>query len=128
MNGGMNDELMTVKLSCVCGQHIEVNRSAAGQQFRCPTCDILLAVPKVTIAPKRIEANETVTSIQLTKRKLKQAIIISVTMVVGGVVLGITGLEIHKIPVLITGIAVMLLGIGWLWNVRFQIRRNHLMK
>jgi hypothetical protein len=119
---------MTVKLSCVCGQHIEVNRSAAGQKFRCPSCDILLAVPTVPITPRKNEANETVTSLQLTKRKLKQAIIISVTMVVGGVFLGITGLRIRKVSVLTTGVVAMLFGMVWLWAVRSQIRRNHLMK
>jgi hypothetical protein len=121
-------ELMTVKLSCRCGQHIEVNRSAAGQTFRCPTCNILLAVPHVPITSGKIEAYEPVFSIQLTKQKLKQAIIISVLVVISGVVVGISGVAIHKRPVLIIGSVMASVGIGWLLTVRSQTRRSHLKK
>ena len=101
-----------------------MNRSAAGQKFRCPSCDILLAVPNVPIASKKIEANEPVSSIQLTKQKLRQAIIFSVAMVITGVVVGIAGLEIHKIPVLIIGSVVAIFGFGRLLNVRNHLKRS----
>src|SRR5271170_5162007 len=115
----------TIKLSCPCGQHIKVNRNAVGQEFRCPACDILLAVPDVPGGPETVEAYEAVTGVRLTKKKLKGAIIISVLMFIAGVVLGITGLGIHKIPVLISGSVVALFGFGWLLTVQFRIGRNH---
>ena len=58
-----------IKIRCRCGQHIEVNRSAAGQTFRCPTCDILLAVPAVPAKSETIKTIEPATSIQLTQKK-----------------------------------------------------------
>ena len=115
---------MTVKLSCRCGQHIEVNQSAAGQRFRCPSCDILLAVPHVPIVSKVLKSNESVTGIQLTKKNLKRAIMISVALFITGIAMGIMGLGIHEKPVLIIGSILALLGFGWLLTIRSQIRRN----
>jgi hypothetical protein len=86
----------TIRLSCSCGQHIEVNRNAAGQRFRCPACDILLAVPHVSIKPGTVATNPSVTGIQLAKRKFKQAIILSVVTSIAGVVLGVAGVGIHQ--------------------------------
>lgn len=114
-----------IKLRCPCGQNIEVNRNASGQKFRCPSCDILLAVPNVAILPKPVETDETVSVIHLTVRKYRQAILFAVLVFVGGVALGIAGVGIRKIPVQLAGIILALAGFGWLLKVRSLIRRKH---
>jgi hypothetical protein len=77
------------------------------------------------IKSKLIEADETISGIHLTSRKYKQAILASVLMFVSGVVLGNTGVAIHKILMQLTGILVALTGFGWLLKIRALIRRNH---
>jgi hypothetical protein len=116
----------TIKLRCKCGQHIEVNRNAAGQRFRCPSCDILLAVPKVPVKAKAIEEADPATSIQSTKKEYKQAIILSVLIFIGGIILGVTGVGINRKPVWISGIIVSVIGFGGLLQVKSQIRRNQI--
>jgi hypothetical protein len=116
----------TIKLSCRCGQHIEVNRTAIGQRFNCPACDILLAVPTILNASKKNDGNETLSSFQLTRKKYKQAIIVSVLIFTGGVILGVTGVAINGKPIWIFGIIVAVTGFGGLLKVKSQIRRKQI--
>jgi len=36
-----------IKFKCFCGQSIEVNEDAQGQEFKCPSCEEELTVPEI---------------------------------------------------------------------------------
>ena len=111
----------TIKLRCRCGQHIEVDRNAAGQRFRCPACDRLLAVPYVSVEANTIAEAEP--DLQSTQVAFKKTIVLSILLFVGGVAVAVAGVAIKKKPVLTTGMVVALFAFGGLYRVKLQMRR-----
>jgi hypothetical protein len=114
----------TIKLSCRCGQHIEVNRNTIGQRFNCPVCNFLITVPNVPLPPAAIAENQS--DLELIKSRFKQTILLSLLIFICGVVVAVAGIGLHRRPMSYVGLALALIGFGGLLWVRFQIRQIHL--
>lgn len=96
-----------MKINCECGQSVEVDSSAGGQTFNCPSCNKPKTVPELVF---NSPTNENVVTIQQTCKRHKARLLM------GWVLIGAGFFSMTFVSASL-GLLIVLIGIGvYLWG------------